>query len=60
VIGFLQFISPTIVFLLGLFFFGEKLQAAQLGCFVAIWCAAVLFIWDMLRGRRAVPVTPAI
>ena len=59
VIGFLQFISPTIVFLLGLFFFGEALKPAQLGCFVAIWCAALLFVWDMVRGTRAVPLRPA-
>jgi chloramphenicol-sensitive protein RarD len=58
VMGFLQFTSPTIVFLLGVFFFGEALKPAQLACFVAIWCAALLFVWDMLRGTRAVPVDP--
>ena len=52
VIGFLQFTSPTIVFLLGLFFFGEELKPAQLACFVAIWVAAGLFTWDLVRGRR--------
>ncbi len=41
VIGFLQFLSPTIVFLLGLFWFREHLQPAQLGCFVAIWDGTV-------------------
>jgi chloramphenicol-sensitive protein RarD len=51
-IGFLQFISPTIVFLLGLLVFGEKLYPAQLACFVAIWCAALLFVWNILRGSR--------
>ena len=59
VIGFLQFISPTIVFLLGLFVFGEALKPAQLGCFVAIWGAALLFIWDMVRRTRPVAVAPA-
>ena len=34
VIGFLQFSSPTIVFILGLFVFGEDLRPAQLACFV--------------------------
>ena len=53
VIGFLQFSSPTIVFLLGLFFFGEELKPAQLACFVAIWAAAALFIWDVVRGASA-------
>jgi len=53
VIGFLQFSSPTIVFVLGLTVFGEKLTAAQLGCYVMIWAAAALFTWDLLRGRKA-------
>ena len=52
VIGFLQFTSPTIVFLLGLLVFGEDLKPAQLACFVAIWAAASLFIWDVVRGSR--------
>jgi chloramphenicol-sensitive protein RarD len=50
--GFLQFLSPSIVFLLGLFWFHEQLQPAQLGCFVLIWSAMALFVWDLLRGRR--------
>ena len=52
IIGFLQFSSPTIVFLLGLTVFGEPLKPAQLACYVAIWAAAALFSWDLLRGRR--------
>ncbi|KRA82877.1 EamA family transporter RarD [Altererythrobacter sp. Root672] len=53
VLGFLQFSSPTIVFLIGLLVFGEKLRPAQLACFVAIWAAAALFVWDLLRRRTA-------
>jgi len=52
VIGFLQFSSPTIVFLLGLTVFGEELHPAQLACYVLIWAAAALFTWDMVRNRR--------
>lgn len=55
IIGFLQFISPTMVFLLGLTVFGEELRPAQLAAFVAIWAAAGLFTWDLLRGRRRAP-----
>jgi len=51
-IGFMQFLSPTIVFLLGLTVFGEALRPAQLAAFVAIWAAAALFVWDLLRGRK--------
>ncbi|MBB5731081.1 chloramphenicol-sensitive protein RarD [Altererythrobacter atlanticus] len=52
VIGFLQFLSPTIVFLLGMFVFGEELHPAQLACFAAIWAAAALFIWDLVRSSH--------
>ena len=53
VMGFLQFSSPTIVFLLGLTVFGEQLRPAQLACYVLIWAAAALFTWELLRGRKA-------
>jgi len=59
VIGFLQFSSPTIVFLLGLTVFGETLRPAQLACFVLIWVAAALFTWELLRGRKAARPVPA-
>jgi chloramphenicol-sensitive protein RarD len=52
VMGFLQFSSPTIVFLLGLFMFGEELRPAQLACFALIWAAAGLFTWELVRGRK--------
>lgn len=58
VIGFLQFLSPTVVFLLGLFVFGEELRPAQLVCFVMIWAAAALFSYDLLRGRARKRATP--
>lgn len=51
-IGFLQFFSPTLVFILGLTWFHEELRPAQLGCFVLIWSAMALFVWDLLRVRR--------
>ncbi|WEK47532.1 MAG: EamA family transporter RarD [Candidatus Andeanibacterium colombiense] len=53
VMGFLQFLSPTIVFLLGLFWFHETLKPAQLACFAAIWAAMALFVWDLFRGQSA-------
>jgi chloramphenicol-sensitive protein RarD len=58
-VGFLQFISPTIVFVLGVTVFGEELRPAQLACFILIWAAASLFTWELLRGRKAEEVVPA-
>jgi chloramphenicol-sensitive protein RarD len=55
VLGFLQFLSPTVVFLLGLLYFKEPLNQAQLGCFVLIWSAMALFVWDLLRRRKRLP-----
>lgn len=50
-LGFIQFISPTIVFLLGLFVFGEKLLPIQLASFVLIWAGLAVFVWDLLARR---------
>src|SRR4029078_4501828 len=52
IMGLFQFASPTIVFLLGLLVFREALKPAQLGCFVVIWAAVALFVWDILRGTK--------
>lgn len=52
VVGFLQFLSPTAVFIIGLTVFGEELKPAQAACFVLIWVAVGLFSWALLRGRR--------
>jgi chloramphenicol-sensitive protein RarD len=51
VLGFVQFLSPTLVFLLGLFVFHEPLRHAQLVSFIAIWTAVALFCWDMWVRR---------
>ena len=51
-LGFIQFLAPTIVFLLGLFVFHEPLQPAQLGSFALIWAALALFVWDLLASRQ--------
>ncbi|MEL7199222.1 MAG: EamA family transporter RarD [Pseudomonadota bacterium] len=53
-LGFIQYLAPTIVFLLGLTVFSETLKLAQLGSFVLIWIAVAIFVADMLvRSRRA-------
>jgi chloramphenicol-sensitive protein RarD len=52
-LGFVQFLSPTIVFFLGLFVFHEPLRQMQLLCFVLIWAAAALFVWDLWTRRKA-------
>ncbi len=53
VLGMIQFIAPTIVFILGLTVFEQPLDWIQLSSFVFIWAALALFVWDLLARRRA-------
>ena len=55
VLGFVQFLAPTIVFILGLTVFAKELQPVQLASFVAIWLACAVFAWDLLRSSRKRP-----
>ena len=55
-LGTLQYLSPTIQFLLGVTFFGEPLQGTRLAGFVLIWTALAVysadgFLW--MRRQRA-------
>lgn len=50
-LGFLQFTAPTLVFLIGVAL-GEALAPVQLACFVLIWIAVALFVWDIWRRTR--------
>ncbi|MEM9171997.1 MAG: EamA family transporter RarD [Pseudomonadota bacterium] len=51
-IGFLQFIGPSIQWLIG-YLNGETLSSARLVCFAFIWTAVILFCVDSLRRGRA-------
>lgn len=53
-LSFFQFIAPTMVFLEGLLIFREPLRMDQLACFVLIWSAIAVFVWDLLAGRRRI------
>jgi chloramphenicol-sensitive protein RarD len=52
VLGFIQFVTPTGIFLLGLFVFGEPLRPVQIFCFLFIWTAIAVFCWDLLSRKR--------
>jgi len=51
-LGFTQFLSPTIGFVVGLTWFHESLSPVRLACFCAIWLAIAVFCHDLLRQRR--------
>lgn len=55
-LGFIQYLAPTIVFLLGLFVFGQQLRNVQLASFLLIWTAIAIFVADLWwRSRKARP-----
>ncbi len=53
ILGFIQFLAPTIVFLLGLTVFEQDLRPVQLGSFILIWIAIALFVSDLFARRKA-------
>ncbi|MFK8030070.1 MAG: EamA family transporter RarD [Gammaproteobacteria bacterium] len=50
-IGFMQFIGPTMQFILGVYF-GEALTPAYVACFALIWLAAALYGYDAWANAR--------
>ncbi len=50
-VGILQFIAPSLVFLLAVFVYGEPLTWAHVVCFAAIWIAVFVYVADGLSGR---------
>lgn len=53
-LGILQYISPTLQFALGVWLFGEALQATRLAGFALIWAALLLYSIDgWHNGQRS-------
>jgi chloramphenicol-sensitive protein RarD len=52
-LGFLQYIAPSMQFLLAVLVFGERLTTAHIVCFGAIWTALAIYAADGLRLSRA-------
>ena len=50
--GILQYLSPTLQFLLAVLVFGEAFSAAQLVSFACIWAAVLLYAVDSLFAAR--------
>jgi chloramphenicol-sensitive protein RarD len=51
-LGILQYLAPTLQFLLGVTLFDEPMPPVKLFGFVLVWVALVLFTTDVLRHRR--------
>jgi len=52
VIGILQYIGPTLQFLLGVFVYEEPFSRSQLIGFSIVWVALAIYAGDSLRARR--------
>ncbi|KIN75256.1 RarD [Sulfitobacter noctilucae] len=51
-IGILQYIAPTLIFLVAVFVFGEAFGTARMIAFPMIWAALVIYSISMLRQMR--------
>ncbi|MEM7067811.1 MAG: EamA family transporter RarD [Pseudomonadota bacterium] len=51
-IGLMQFMVPTMLFLISIFVFGEPLKEIQLYAFVLIWIALAIYAWSIISGEH--------
>jgi chloramphenicol-sensitive protein RarD len=54
-IGFMQFLAPTLQFLIAMYY-GETLTPAHIVCFACIWLAVAVFSYDALRQGMKKPL----
>ncbi|TBF34831.1 EamA family transporter RarD [Rhizobium leguminosarum] len=52
-IGIMQYIAPTMIFLIAVFVFHEPFGTARMIAFSLIWAGLFLYSWSMLKGSRA-------
>jgi chloramphenicol-sensitive protein RarD len=50
--GFLQYVAPSLSFLVAIFFYAEPMNLSRLLAFAAIWVGLALYTADMLLERR--------
>jgi chloramphenicol-sensitive protein RarD len=59
-LGIVQYLGPSIQFVLGIWVFGEPFSAARFVGFACIWFALVIYTLDGWRVSRRVAVAPAV
>ncbi len=52
-LGILQYIAPSMIFLVGVFVYREPLRPVQMVCFALIWAGIALYVWDLVARHRA-------
>lgn len=58
-LGILQYIAPTLQFLIGVVLYGEPLTTARLIGFALIWTALAIYTLDSLVHRRSADAMPS-
>jgi chloramphenicol-sensitive protein RarD len=58
-LGLLQYLTPTLQFLLGILYFHEDMPAVRWVGFVLVWVALAIFTADSLHHRRRTPRSTA-
>ncbi|MDG4888286.1 EamA family transporter RarD [Mesorhizobium sp. WSM4887] len=58
-IGIMQYIAPTMVFLIAVLIFDEPFGTTQAIAFALIWTALAMYSWSMFRGREVRQAGPA-
>jgi chloramphenicol-sensitive protein RarD len=55
-VGLLQYLAPTLQFLIGVLVYEEPMPASRLAGFGLVWLALTIFTVDAVRSKRRVPV----
>ena len=56
-LGFLQYVAPSLTFLVAILLYGEPMNLPRLLAFAAIWAGLALYTTDLLLQRRALKVS---
>lgn len=51
-LNFMNYLSPTLVFLLGVFIYHEPFEISRLITFAFIWTGLVFFSYDLIKNRK--------
>lgn len=51
-LGLLQYLSPTVQFLIGIYWFREPFDSGRLAAFSLIWCGLILYTADSFWSQR--------
>ena len=52
--GFVQYVSPTLSFILGVFVYGEPIQMSRITTFIFIWAALAVYTADAVLKSRSI------